>query len=225
MTELELRSAPIPSIKRLPLYLRFLKARAEFGMASVSCTHIAQDMGTDPTQVRKDLAITGIVGRPKVGYDVEELIDAIETFLGWKDASDAFLVGAGHLGTALMGYQKLGSHGLRIVAAFDVDPAKIGTQIHGRKVLPTRDLPRLAHRMHLHIGVITTPDAGAQAAADLLVTAGILAIWNFTSVRLDVPPNVIVENADLTSGLAVLSSNLKAMLGLRETPAQRSLTP
>lgn len=224
MNDLDMKSAPIPSIKRLPLYLRFLKARAEFGTASVSCTHIAHDMGTDPTQVRKDLAITGIVGRPKTGYDVAELIEAIEAFLGWKDASDAFLVGAGHLGTALMGYQKLESHGLRIVAAFDVDPAKIGTVIHGRKVLPTRKLPELARRMHLHIGIITTPDVGAQPAADLLVTAGIMAIWNFTSVRLDVPPNVTVENADLTSGLAVLSSKLKAMLGLRETPAHRNDT-
>ena len=36
-----------------------------------------EDLGLDPTQVRKDLAVTGIVGRPKIGYNLDALLEAI----------------------------------------------------------------------------------------------------------------------------------------------------
>jgi redox-sensing transcriptional repressor len=208
----QVRSFPEPTLRRLPAYHRFLKVLAARGRPVVSCTHIAEELRLDPTQVRKDIQVTGIVGKPKVGYVVAELIDAIETFLGWKNSSDAFLVGAGHLGTALLGYDGFKEYGLNIVAAFDNSPAKVGTEVQGRKVFPVEDLTDLAQRMHILIGILTVPAEAAQSLADLMVFGGIRAIWNFTPVKLHLPPAIIVENVQLSASLAVLSNKLAESL-------------
>ncbi len=106
------------------------------------------------------------------------LIGELEQFLGWNNVNDAFLVGAGSMGAALMGYRKFEQCGLKIVAAFDGDPAKIGARIHGRHVVALHKLPNLAQRMHILIGILTVPAAEAQAVADMMVAGGIRAIWN-----------------------------------------------
>lgn len=210
--EIEIKNAPLPSVKRLPLYLNTLQVLQESGRDVVSCTHIAEFLKLDSTQVRKDLAITGIIGRPKIGYRVTELVEAIESFLGWRNSNEAFLVGAGNLGSALLGYGGFKRLGLNIVAAFDNSPARIGAEVYGKKVLPLEDLPNLAGRMHVHIGILTVPAEAAQEAADVLIGSGIRAIWNFTAARLDAPREIIVENVELASSLAVLSSRLEAVL-------------
>ena len=214
---LEGRVVPEPTLKRLPLYHRFLKEWQAAGHGTVSCTDIGQDLDLDPTQVRKDLEAVGAVGRPRVGYAVPTLTGALELFLGWNNVNDAFLVGAGSMGSALMGYHKFEQCGLKIVAAFDQDPAKIGSVIHGKHVLPLEKLPNLARRMHVYIGIITVPAEAAQGVADLMVDGGIRAIWNFAPVRLHTPEEVIVHNEDLYCSLAALSQKLFA--GLQSRPA------
>lgn len=204
--------APLPSVRRLPAYLRFLQTLKAHGRDVVSCTHIAEELGLISTQVRKDLAVTGIVGKPKVGYNVPELINAIEEFLGWNNTTDAFLVGAGSLGSALLGYGGFQEYGLNLVAAFDVDPAKVGLDIHGREVFPLEKLHDLALRMHVLIGVLTVPAPAAQDVATYMVLSGIRAIWNYTPVKLEVPESVVVEDVKLASSLAVLSSRLAEQL-------------
>jgi redox-sensing transcriptional repressor len=199
------------TLRRLPLYHRYLKTLANEPTGTISCTKIGLALSFDPTQVRKDIEVTSIVGRPKVGYLVADLTTAIEKFLGWDNTRDAFLVGAGSLGAALMGYQKFSECGLQIVAAFDTDPAKVGTQIHGRHVLPLDQLIDLVQRMHIAIGIITVPAPGAQHVADLLVRGGIRAIWNFAPVQLTVPADVIVRNEDLYCSLAALSQKLSTV--------------
>lgn len=211
------RSASEPTLRRLPSYRRFLQQLQRQGRTVVSCTHIAEDLGLDPTQVRKDLAVTGIVGKPKVGYQVPALIAAIDSFLGWDNVTEAFLVGAGAMGTALMGYDGFRDHGLNIIAAFDVDENKIGEKLRGKTVMPLTKLPDLARRMHIHLGIITTPAEGAQPTADLMIEGGIRAIWNFAPVSLKVSEGVIVENVQLSSSLAVLSSKLLDTLRSEET--------
>ena len=207
-----LKGYPEPSVRRLPLYLRFLKQLKSRGRDVVSCTHISDDLGFTSIQVRKDLAMTGIVGRPKIGYEVPSLISAIEDFLGWNNAKDAFLVGVGSLGSALLGYPGFDEHGLNIVAAFDNAPAKIGQTIHGKEVLPLEKLEDLVRRMHVLIGVITTPADAAQATANLMARSGIRAIWNYAPVKLDVPDAIVVEDVRLAASLAVLTSRLKEAL-------------
>lgn len=210
---MESRALPEPTLRRLPLYLHLLRKLEVLGRPAVSSSHLGAELGLDATQVRKDLEATGIIGRPRVGYEVGQLIDTIETALGWNNVRQAFLVGAGNLGQALLGYRRFADAGLEIVAAFDTDSAKIGTEVHGKQVLPVTKLANLAQRMHVMVGILTVPAETAQAAADLLVEAGILAIWNFTPVRLRVPETVIVQNEDLYSGLATLTQKLAARLG------------
>jgi len=207
---------PIPqaSLKRLPQYHHYLIDLEAKGIRQVSCTMIGADLNCVPVQVRKDLQYTGIIGKPKTGYSVPELIQAIETFLGWNNVTEAFLVGAGNLGTALLGHERFSKFGMRIVAAFDTDPNKIGKWIHERAILPLEELDDLAKRMSIHLGIITTPAETAQAVADEMVRAGILAIWNFAPVRLKVPENIFVHNEDLYSSLASLSWKLSRRFGV-----------
>ena len=207
------KAMPLPSIRRLPMYLRFLKQLRSHGRQVVSCTHIARELTLVSTQVRKDFAITGIVGKPKVGYDVPALISAIERFLGWNESRDAFVVGVGGLGSALMGYEGFAEYGLNIVAGFDVDPGKVGQPMHGKQVYALEKLPEEVARRQVLIGILTVPAKTAQGVADLMVRSGIRAIWNYAPLTLDVPESVIVENMNLSTSLAVLSSRLEEALG------------
>ena len=203
---------PSPSLQRLPLYLRQLKQYQREGVEKASCTRIAQDLGLISVQVRKDLSMTGIAGRPKVGYNVDELIQRIESFLGWDKQRKAVLVGAGALGGAILGYAGFVEHGLSICAAFDVDKNKIGTSIRSCPVYSLDDLEKFVEQNQIVIGIITVPQSVAQLVTDKMVKAGIRAIWNYSPVRLSVPSNVVCETVQLSSSFAVLSSKVKSML-------------
>jgi redox-sensing transcriptional repressor len=207
-----LKVVSAPALKRLPLYHRFLKERQAARHETVSCTDIGLNLDLDPTQVRKDLESVGIAGRPRIGYVLAAMLEELEQFLGWSNVNDAFLVGAGSMGSALLGYHKFEQCGLKIVTAFDLDPAKIGGRIHGKCILPLAKLPDLARRMHILIGIITVPAADAQPVADLMVEGGIRAIWNFAPIRLHTPAHVLVHNEDLYCSLAALSQKLFAAL-------------
>jgi redox-sensing transcriptional repressor len=174
------------------------------GEEYISGTVIAQELNLESIQVRKDLSITGIMGRPKRGYPIDLLIDAIERFLGWDSLHDAALVGIGNLGSALLGYQDFQLHGLNIAAAFDTNPRKIGSTVHGIRIMNAKTMDIQIRGFGIKIAILTVPSGSAQEAADMLVSAGIEGIWNFTNVKLKVPENVIVQKEDLSSGYAIL---------------------
>ena len=197
-----------PTLRRLPVYHHYLQDMLNRGRDVISCTHIAQDLKLDPTQVRKDLAATGIVGKPKVGYEVQVLLETIEAFLGWDNVNEAFLIGAGHLGAALIGYPGFERYGLKIIAAFDADKTKVGKMLHGVEIMPMQKLSNLARRLCVRMAILTVPTAEAQDVASLLVEAGIEAIWNFAPVQIQVPDSVIVQHENLAAGLSILSAKL-----------------
>ena len=203
------RDIPEASLRRLPIYYRILQDMANTSGSHVSCTGLARVLGLDPTQVRKDIEMTGIVGKPKVGYPLAELVLWIENFLGWNRPKQAVLAGAGSLGGALLGYEKFRSHGMEIVAAFDNDPSKIGQRIHGTDVEPMLLLPDFARRRQIQLGVIATPPGSAQSVADLMMSGGIRAIWNFAPAHILVPPQVVLQNEDLYYSLASLSFKME----------------
>jgi len=204
----------LPSVRRLPLYLRLLREQQAGGRAVVSSAHLAAELDILQIQVKKDLEITGITGKPGVGFLVDELIAAIESYLGWNNVTDAVVVGAGHLGQALMGYAGFRNYGLNIVAAFDIDALMAGQTLKGVPVLPIDKLEDLLERLHIHLAVLTVPAEAAQAICERLVAAGVKGIWNFTPVRLVVPEGVIVRSEDLAAGLAELSLGIKQLLGV-----------
>ncbi|MFQ3620166.1 MAG: redox-sensing transcriptional repressor Rex [Spirochaetales bacterium] len=195
----------IPSIRRLPSYLILIQQAVDEGLDYISGTVIAQELELEPIQVRKDLALTGIMGKPRIGYSVKDLYMAINRFLHWDTEKKAGLIGTGNLGQALMGNQEFLKHGLKICAGFDVDPLKIGKNIHGIDVFSLNQLQEKTKEMGLTIAILTVPPSEAQVVAEQIVLAGISAIWNFTNVKLKVPKSIIVQQEDLSSGYAVLS--------------------
>jgi redox-sensing transcriptional repressor len=201
----------LPTIKRLPAYLHVIENAHREGLEYLSGTVIAEELDLEPIQVRKDLAITGIVGRPRIGFPVEELIQAIYSFLHWDRDHRAVIVGAGSLATALLGYPEFPRRGLNIIAAFDVDPAKIGTRINGRQVYALEGLSHRLPELECSIAILTVPSGSAQEVASRLIAAGIQSIWNFTNVKLKVPPDIIVQKEDLSSGYAVLSVKIRKL--------------
>ncbi|HTX71795.1 MAG TPA: redox-sensing transcriptional repressor Rex [Rectinemataceae bacterium] len=194
-----------PSVRRLPSYLHIIRQAQRNKDYYISGTVIAQELNLEPIQVRKDLAITGIIGKPKKGYPVDALIAAIEHYLGWDSFHDAVLVGAGNLGSALMGYQEFQLHGLRIAAAFDTDPSKVGGKIHGVDVHPMERLGEKIRELGAEIAILTVPSPFAQATTENLLRSGITSIWNFTNAKLKVPDEIVVQREDLSSGYALLS--------------------
>lgn len=199
---------PEPTLKRLPGYLYYLEQMKEDGVINISAPTIGKDLDCDPTQVVKDMAVTGVKGKPGVGYNTYELIHALEEFLGFNKVNEAFLVGAGNLGSALMAYQEHQALGLKILAAFDVDENKIGKTIGGIHVLEYNKLFHLSGRLNVRIGILTTPNHVAQEVAEDLVNCGVKAIWNFTSVKLNLPAGIIIQNTSMSSYAAVLLRRL-----------------
>jgi redox-sensing transcriptional repressor len=150
--EENIKEVSLPTMKRLPYYYQYLKRLQAQGREVVSCTNLAEGLNVDATQVRKDLSVTGVKGSPKIGYPVSSTITAIEKLMNWDNRTDAFLVGAGNLGRAILSYEGFKQYGLKIVAAFDIDEKKTGHEMNGIKILPLEILKSLAQRMHIHLG-------------------------------------------------------------------------
>ncbi len=197
-----------PTLRRLPRYLSYLKSLGPDAPEYISATGIAEALGLGQVQVRKDLAQVSSSGRPKVGYVTIQLINEIESFLGYNNVHDAVLVGAGRLGRALMGYDGFKSYGLNILAAFDSNADCIGTTESGKQIFSMERLGDICRRLGVHIGIITVPADQAQAVCDALVEAGIKAIWNFAPIHLYVPDGVLVQTENMAASLAMLSKHL-----------------
>ena len=197
------------TLQRLPTYLSFLRTRSEDASKYVSATAIADALGMNQVVVRKDLASISTSGRPKVGYVREDLIQELERFLGYDNADDAILLGAAKLGRALLSFDGFPQFFLNILAAFATVPAAANTRVGDKMVLPLEKLPDLCRRTKVRIGIITVPGEHAQQVCDLLIQSGILAIWNFANVHLEVPPGILVQNENMAVSLAILSNHLK----------------
>lgn len=200
---------PIPTVKRFPSYLRILKQHKAAGVAYISATTLADELGLKPIQVRKDISCTGIEGKPKVGFDINELITSLVHVLGWDNNTDALIVGAGNLGKAIAQYGGFENYGLRIVAIFDNDPEKIGEKCGPLTILPVDILNDYIKQNGISIAVITVPASAAQGVANFLVKCGIRGIWNFAPKDLKLPNDVVMQRTDLATSFAVLSVKLR----------------
>ena len=198
-------------LKRLPGYLAYLKSIPDGTMPYISATALANALNMGEVQVRKDLAMVSDGGRPKIGYFRESLIEDISQFLGYDNTTDAILVGAGKLGQALLGYGGFEAYGLNILAAFDAKPFASKTH-EGKPVYAMEQLESFCRGNKVLMGIITVPATYAQEVCDQLVACGIKAIWNFAPIHLDVPSNILVQNENMATSLAVLSMHLQAQI-------------
>ena len=198
-------------LKRLPVYLSYLRSLPDGSATYISATTLANALGMGEVQVRKDLAMVSDGGRPKIGYLRESLMDDISQFLGYDNTTDAILVGAGKLGQALLGYSGFDAYGLNILAAFDVNPVP-GKEDSEKPILPMEELEVFCRTNKILMGIITVPTNHAQEVCDKLIACGIKAIWNFVPTHLDVPENILVQNENMATSLAVLSMHLQAQI-------------
>ena len=205
------RLTKLPTIRRMPMYLRMLNKVLSEGMEHVSSNRLADELDLEAIVVRKDLAVAGILGKPRVGFEVKLAIEAIEQFMNFNSPTDAVLVGTGHLGQALLGYSGFVKFGLNIVAAFDSNPDVIGTTLYDKPVYPMSEFTQRCEVNNIQIGILCVPGKFAQEVADMMVSAGLKGIWNFTPRKLNVPPEVVVQREDLAEGLAELSVKLSRM--------------
>lgn len=197
------------ALQRMPYYLNYLKTNCLGTMQNVSARMIADALRLNEVQVRKDLAsVSSSGGKPKTGFAVEELVKDIETFLGYDNLNKAVLVGAGRLGKALMTYSGFANYGLEIVAAFDEDAAVVGEDIKDKPILNIEQLKSICSENNVPIGIITVPAESAQVVCDYLIQAGVKAIWNFAPTHLEVPEDILVQNENMATSLAVLSNHL-----------------
>lgn len=209
---MEVKSVPIQTLQRLPVYLSYLKSLQNDCTVNISATNIANALEMNDVQVRKDLAMISGGGRPKTGHNRESLVYDIESFLGYYDLNTAVIAGAGHLGRALLSYDGFSKYGLEIIAAFDIDEKMIGSYVNGKKILNADKMINLCKRMKVRIGIVTVPENQAQRVCDDLIEGGVLAIWNFAPVHLNAPERILVKNENMASSLAVLSKHLKGKL-------------
>lgn len=198
-------------LKRLPIYLSYLKSIPQGSQTYISATALANALSMGEVQVRKDLAMVSDGGRPKVGYLLEGLKEDISRFLGYNNTTDAVLVGAGKLGQALLGYNGFEAYGLNILAAFDVDniPESGGEK---KPILHMDKLEKFCRTHKILMGIITVPVAHAQEVCDRMIDCGIKAIWNFAPIHLDVPSHILVQNENMATSLALLSMHLQAQI-------------
>ena len=209
-------AVPAAVVNRLSLYLRELQHLVDEGAQTTSSSQLGERLGFSDAQVRKDLAHFGNFGHPGIGYRCDELIGEIRRILGTDRKWSVALVGVGNLGRALLGYRGFESQGFSLAAAFDSDPAKVGTQVEGIEILPIDQLPQIVADRRIELGLVAVPGPFAQAAADLLVAAGVGGIVNFAPVTLALPEGVSQVGVDLARELEqvafAVASRLRAEL-------------
>lgn len=223
MAERIRRRIPDATVARLPVYLRILYELAAEPVASVSSERLAELAGVNAAKVRKDLSYLGSYGTRGVGYEVAYLLYQMSRALGLTREWPVIVVGAGNLGHALANYAGFGERGFPVIALVDVDPCKVGATINGRLVHHVDELASLV-RPGVTIGVVATPAAAAQSAADRLVDAGVTAILNFAPVVLSVPDTVVLRKVDLAVELQILSFHQQRRSGTTANGDERMVT-
>ncbi|HIY19948.1 MAG TPA: redox-sensing transcriptional repressor Rex [Candidatus Blautia avistercoris] len=195
-------------IKRLPRYYRYLGELMEEGVERISSNDLSKKMRVTASQIRQDLNNFGGFGQQGYGYNVSYLYTEIGKILGLDTVHPMIILGAGNLGQALANYVDFEKRGFRLVGIFDVNPILEGIAVRGIEIQMISDLPFFLKENHVEIAVLTLPKNKAGEMAELLVTNGIKAIWNFAHIDLETPENVIVENVHLSESLMTLSYNL-----------------
>ncbi len=194
---------PDETIRRLPIYLRGLLFLSEAGQQSVSSRDLADFLGANPPQIRKDFSYFGDFGTRGVGYKVDTLARQIRKILKLDVVHKAALVGVGNLGSVVLAYQGFKVYGFDIAAAFDIDSKKIGRKISNITIENVSNLRTLKKRK-IDIGIITVPRDAAQETAEALVNAGAKGILNFSPCYITVPKKVKVITIDIAMDLARL---------------------
>ena len=196
------------TVRRLSRYLRFLEDFEAQGHQTISSGELAAQGATTSAQVRKDLSFFGSFGKRGLGYSVSELSGRIREILGLGRQWNVVIVGAGKIGAALATYRGFHERGFRVVAAYDVDPNRIGRSLNGVTVRDQKDFEADMPLLKPDIALLAVPDSAAQGLVDRIVKSGVLAILNFAPAPLQVPDHVTLRSVNMALELEILSYEL-----------------
>lgn len=203
------KKVSVEVVKRLPRYYRYLRDLADNGVTRISSQVLGEKMNITASQIRQDLNCFGGFGQQGYGYNVEALYNAIGEILGLHNGHKIIIVGAGHLGQALINYKSFEKRGFKIIGVFDIKEDLVGQELGGQKVLHMDSLSDFIKEQEPDIAVLSVPKTAANSVAQQLVSCGIKGLMNFCYIDIDVPEDVCVENIHLSDTLMTLSYRLK----------------
>ena len=203
------RNLPQPAVGRLSLYFRELHRLLDGGTHNINSRELGKLVDVSPAVVRRDLSALGTIGRRGVGYSVAALIEAIGNVLGSGLQWQVILVGVGSLGDALLRYRGFERLGFQLVAAFDIDASRIGTQIGGVKIRDMKHLDEALRDLKPDLAILAVPADQAADVANQLVSGGINGVLNFAPTTLKLKPGVAIVNVDLASELQRLAFSVQ----------------
>jgi len=204
-------------VARLSVYRRLLQDRPAGSPTEIYSHDLAAMSRSTAAQVRRDLMTIGFTGSPARGYRVDQLVEAIGRTLDAPSGQGAALCGVGNLGRALLDYFTIWRPQLRIVAAFDTDPAKSGRVIHRCRVHPLADLEAVVRAQGISVGVITVPASSAQRVAEMMLAAGVRGFLNFAPTPLHLPADAYVEEMDITTSMGKVAYFARNLPGAAAT--------
>ena len=199
---------PEPTIRRLPWYLSYVRMLDNLHVEYVSSTQISKELNVQSSQIAKDLSFLNIRGKTRIGYEVKSLVSELENFLGFNRQHNAVVIGTGSLGTALMQDHGLENYGLNIVAGFDVHSEVIGQCVGGVPVYAIDELASWQQEHGVSIAILTVPVERAQETADLAISSGMTALWNFTPYRIKAPEDIVIANTSIYAHLAIIYNRM-----------------
>ena len=199
------QTIPAATVPRLSQYLRKLQEIESRGTTTISSKQLADEVGTNPAQIRKDLSYFGEFGVRGVGYDVNRLIKELEKCLGLNRSWNVIIVGSGKLGTALALYRGFQKQGFNLLAMFDSDSRVIGHDHGAGPVRDIKDLEKFLTKNTVHIAIITTPADAAQDLIDRVTAAGVPSVLNFAPIRATTSEPAVLRQVDLSTELMILS--------------------
>lgn len=194
-------SLPEKTVARLSAYRRILLDCLSKGQTHIFSHELANLNHITAVQVRRDMMLMGFSSMQRKGYDIKELVKAIGTLIDTAEGLNVAVIGVGNLGKAVTGYFRGKRSKLNIVATFDIDADKVGRVISGVKCYHCQDLPKLIEKLNISIGILTMPPEFAKQTAEILATKGVKGILNFTTVPLNMPAHVFLEEYDMITSI------------------------
>ena len=195
---------PKATARRLPLYYRYLRMLHDTGKNKVSSTELSEAVQVDSATIRRDFSYFGELGKRGYGYDVENLMNFFAKTLNEDELTNVALIGVGNLGSALLKYKFHQSNSIRVSCAFAVNEDIVGRIVDGIPVYPMEDMMEQIRVQQIEVAILTIPARKAQEVVNKLAEAGVKGILNFTAARLVAPPEVLIQNVDLTNELQTL---------------------
>ena len=196
-----MKKLPEKTVERLSQYRRALNNSLTEGKARIYSHELAVLLNITAVQVRRDIMFIGYSSLQRKGYDIKDLIEVISKIIDTSEALNVAVVGYGNLGKAITTYFTGNRPKLNLVAAFDIDPKKIGLTLNDLPCYSMERLREIIVSKDVSIAILTVPTNSAKDMAKVLVQTGIKGILNFTTVNLNLKKDIYLEEYDMITSL------------------------